>query len=598
VTGAEELKAGTIVGGYRVERVVGSGLMGTIYLAQSPDLPRHEALKMLNRDLWHDQTMRARFLREADVGAQLSHPNIVAVYRRGATPEGGLWIAMQYIDGTDAETALRQGLMTPARAVHVISEIAKALDYAHDKGVVHRDVKPGNFLLSGSPGRDERVFLGDFGIAHAGEDDHTDTDGPILATVAYTAPEVLKRELVDGRADLYALGCSLFRMLTGSLPFPHQGDTEAVIRSHLESPPPKVSAVAPGLPSAFDDIIARALAKDPADRFQSGYQFASAAVAALRPRPVPPRQVAEGRQQQPPAPAPMKPPVPQQTPDPRPQSSPGPQSAPARPAVAPVGPPAPPTPPSRPVGPPPRPTPSTAPSHPRPGQPSSAPVGVSLSAERQKAPTSFVDPVAPLSKPDNPDRSRLFKVIGAVLGSAALIAVITVVATGQDGDSSPPGSSTSSVQESDSSTPVTRNPGAEARLLSLLPPGYAPDACHPVDPTDGAQAKVTCTVPLDPGGDGSANYLLMADAAKLKSTFDKIVQKSTVVTCPGNIQSPGPWRRNASPQSIAGTVFCAQDAADATVGWSTEDQTLITVVQAPTGGPNLDQLYGWWSTHS
>jgi serine/threonine-protein kinase len=578
VTGAEGLEAGTIIGGYRIERVIGSGLMGTIYLAQSPDLPRHEALKMLNRDLLHDQTMRARFLREADVGAQLSHPNIVAVYRRGATPEGGLWIAMQYIDGTDADTTLRQGLMTPARAVHIVGEIAKALDYAHDKGVVHRDVKPGNFLLSGAPGRDERVFLGDFGIAHAGKDDHTDTEGPILATVAYTAPEVLKRQPVDGRADLYALGCSLFRMLTGSLPFPHQGDTEAVIRSHLEAPPPKVTAVAPGLPSAFDDIIAKALAKDPADRFQSGYQFASAAVAALR--PAPPR----------PAPAaPMKTLAPQQAAAGRPPTSPGPTLP---------GPPLPGPPPPGPPGPPPRPTPSAAPPQQFPSQPLPAPAAVHRPPERPTAPSSFVDPVALLSRPERKDRSRLLKVVGAVLGSAALIAVIAVVASGRDGDSSSPASSTSSVQESDSMTPATRNPGAEARLLSLLPPGYAPDACHPVDPTDGAQAKVTCSVPFDPGAAASVSYFLMPDATKLRSTFDQIVQKSTVVTCPGNIQSPGPWRRNASPQTIAGTVFCGQDGSDATVGWSTDDQTLITVIQAATGGPNLDQLYGWWSTHS
>jgi serine/threonine-protein kinase len=471
--------------------------------------------------------MRARVSREADVGAQLSHPNIVAVYRRGSTPEGGPWIAMQYIDGTDADTALRQGLMTPARAVHIVGEIAKALEYAHNEGVVHGDVKPENFLLSGAPGCDERVFLSDFGIAHAPKDDHPDTEVPILATVAYTAPEVLKRQSVDGRADLYALGCSLFQMLTGSLP--HQGDTKAVIRSHLESPPPKVTAVAPGLPSAFDHIIARALAKDPADRFQSGYQFASAALAALRPNPVSLRAARLALPAKATAPHQMRV---------------------TRPPLPPL-----------PPGPPPLPS----------GSP---------------------------SRPESKERSRLLNVVGAVLGSAVLIGVTAVLATGRASNDSSEASSASLVQESDSTSPATRNSGVEARLLSLLPPGYAPDACHPVDPTEGAQAKVTCSAPFEPGGAASVNYLLIPDAAKLKSTFDRIVQQSTVVTCPGNIQSPGPWRRNATPQSIAGTVFCGFDPATAIVGWSTDDQMLITVVQAPTGGPNLDQLYGWWSTHS
>lgn len=583
MTGGEALDRGTTLAGYRIERVIGSGRMGTIYLAQSPDLPRHDALKVLNRDLADDPVFRARFVREADVGAQLSHPNVVAVYRRGSTEDGGLWIAMQYVDGVDADTALRGGMMTPARAVHIVGEIAKALDYAHSKGVVHRDVKPANFLLSGAVGRDERVFLGDFGIAHSGADDHTDTDGPIVATVAYAAPEVLNRQPLDGRADIYSLGCSLFRMLTATMPFPSNGDAEAVIRSHLQAPPPRVTAVAPGLSSAFDAVIAKVMAKDPADRFQTGQDFASAALAALRPA----------------------------APSPRPSPSPAPQPS---------------------VSPPPRPTPASAIPRHRLEEATSSVAGdiggrgnsVGSQAAEDKlvtgsaAASPFVDPAtlsAPASRLAGKDHRRLLKVGGAVVGSAALVAVIALVVTGQESDSHSPAPSPS---VSASATP-TRTADADARLLKLIPPGYPPDACHAVDPTDGAEAKVTCAAAVDaapvapapvdpaappgapapaPGGTATANYFLMPGKQQLAVALDKIVRESTVVTCPGNIQSPGPWRRNATPQLVSGTVFCGLDASTTTVGWSTEDQSLITVVQAPVGGPNLDQLYGWWSTHS
>ena len=164
------LTAGAMVGGYRIERELGAGGMGSVYLASHPTLPRYDALKVLSRELSRDPDFRTRFIREADVAASLDHPQIVAVYNRGETDDGQLWIAMQFVDGTDADAALREGTMTPARAVHIVTEVAKALDFAHSRNVVHRDVKPANFLLSGPAGPDERVLLGDFGIARALDD--------------------------------------------------------------------------------------------------------------------------------------------------------------------------------------------------------------------------------------------------------------------------------------------------------------------------------------------------------------------------------------------------------------------------------------------
>jgi eukaryotic-like serine/threonine-protein kinase len=274
------LRAGQVFAGYQIEGVLGAGGMGTVYLARNPDLPRSEALKVLNEELSGDADFRARFTREADIAAALDHPNIVSIHRRGEF-DGQLWIAMQFVNGTDANAALIAGTMTPARAVHIIGEVGKALDYARQRGVVHRDIKPANFLLSGSVGPDERVLLGDFGIARALDDAGLTITGSVTATVAYAAPEVLAGQPFDGRADLYSLGCTLFRLVTGERPFATASGPAAVIAAHLHAPPPKVTDVAPHLPVEMDRVVAIAMAKDPSQRFPSARSLAEAASAAL-----------------------------------------------------------------------------------------------------------------------------------------------------------------------------------------------------------------------------------------------------------------------------------------------------------------------------
>ena len=158
---------------------------------------------------------------------------------------------MQLVDGTDADAALKTGTMTPARAVYVVGEVAKALDYAHAHQVVHRDIKPANFLLSGPVG-EERVLLGDFGIARGLDDAGLTATGSLMATVAYTAPEVLAGGSFDARADLYSLGCTLFRLLTGKTPFPTASGPGAVMMAHLQLPPPRVSDEVAGLSPALE----------------------------------------------------------------------------------------------------------------------------------------------------------------------------------------------------------------------------------------------------------------------------------------------------------------------------------------------------------
>ena len=273
----------TSIARYRVERVLGGGARSTVYLARHPSLPQWAALKVLAVDAARDPAVRARFVQEGNTTAGLGHPNVVPIYGRGETDDGQLWIAMQYVQGTDAEAALQAGTMTPERAVHIVGEVAAVLDYAHSHGVIHQDVKPSNILLGDRPrpGGGERVLLSDFGAALTPQSSNP-SDGPMMASVAYAAPEVIMGQFVDGRADVYSLGCTLFRLLTNQYPFPGDGGIAATITAHFEQPPPVLSDLLPWAGPQLDEVIATALAKDPAQRYPTATALADAAAAALR----------------------------------------------------------------------------------------------------------------------------------------------------------------------------------------------------------------------------------------------------------------------------------------------------------------------------
>jgi eukaryotic-like serine/threonine-protein kinase len=286
------LAVGTVVAGYRIEGVLGSGGMGTVYLARHPTLPRRDALKILSTELSLDEKFRARFIREADLAATLNHPNIVTVFDRGETADGQLWIAMEYVKGTAAND-LSSANLTPARIVRIITEVAKALDHAHSRRVLHRDVKPGNFLVAepvnAPAGDQERVLLADFGIARALDDASSLTaTGSLVFTAAYAAPEAIEGELVDHRADIYSLGCSLFRLLTGRTPYGETGSLPAMLMAHMMRPVPRPSEAVSSLPPAIDDVIGRAMAKDPDDRFGTAGELAAATATALASQPAAP----------------------------------------------------------------------------------------------------------------------------------------------------------------------------------------------------------------------------------------------------------------------------------------------------------------------
>ncbi|WP_245677657.1 serine/threonine-protein kinase [Nocardia acidivorans] len=302
------MRSGDVFAGFVIERELGRGGMGSVYLARHPRLPRKTALKLLNQEMFTDDEIRARFIREADLVAQLDHPNIVTVYDRGAEGEQ-LWISMQYIDGVNA-SAVKAASLPPLRAAQIIAETAKALDYAHGRGVLHRDVKPANILLARSSGgaAGERVYLTDFGIARLRDDTgHLTQTGTVTATLAYASPEQLTGTTVDERADQYALACTLFQLLTGVVPF--EGTSPAaVIRGHLQQPPPPASPLRPELPRTIDAVLTRALSKRPQDRFRSCVEFSAAVDRALATRPVPPRPPTPVRPQ--PIVAPPRPPTP------------------------------------------------------------------------------------------------------------------------------------------------------------------------------------------------------------------------------------------------------------------------------------------------
>ncbi|WP_336085765.1 serine/threonine-protein kinase [Nocardia sp. SSK8] len=277
-----ELGVGTVFAGYRIVRMLGRGGMGTVYLAAHPRLPRQVALKLLNRELSTDAEVRGRFEREADVSSRLDHPGIVSVLDRGVE-DGLMWISMQYVDGTDA-SVFRGKPLDPARAIGIIAQTAEALDYAHERDVLHRDVKPANILLAAARTGD-RVVLTDFGIARLrGDARQLTRTGDFLATLAYASPEQLSGAEIDHRSDQYSLGCTLYTLLAGESPFPAD-NPGAVVAAHLTKPVPRVSAAVGHLPAGIDAVIARALAKAPGERFDSCVEFAQAAAEALAGEP-------------------------------------------------------------------------------------------------------------------------------------------------------------------------------------------------------------------------------------------------------------------------------------------------------------------------
>jgi hypothetical protein len=275
---------GDLLGDYRIESVLGRGGMGVVYVAADLRLGRRVALKVLAPSLSEDIKLVQRFVRESRMAAAIEHPNIIPIYDAGESNEN-FYIAMRVVDGADLGKVLRsEGPLDPSRALSLLRQVGSALDAAHARGLVHRDVKPANMLVSADTAEGaEHVYLTDFGLTKptAGASGLTEV-GQFVGTIAYVAPEQVRGDAVDARADVYSLGCVLFECLTGRPPFTGPTDV-AVIMAHLNDDRPLVTAARPELGSGIDAVIAKALAKDPDERFATCLELIGAAATALLP---------------------------------------------------------------------------------------------------------------------------------------------------------------------------------------------------------------------------------------------------------------------------------------------------------------------------
>ena len=273
---APELSLGSVFAGCRVEDVISHGDMGVVYQAEELALQRPVAIKLIRPEYSGDERFRERFRRESRIAAAIDHPNVIPVFDAGEE-DGVLYIIMRLVDGTDLRALIAaQGRLEPLRAARLVAQVGAALDAAHARGMLHRDVKPANVLLA----RNDHVYLTDFGLARrAATVGELTRHGTVVARAGYVAPEQILDQRVDARADVYALGCLLFEALIGEAPFARSTEGPQVL-AHLNAPRPSVVALRPDLPVGFDDVVRRAMATDPGERYPSAGDFGQAALVA------------------------------------------------------------------------------------------------------------------------------------------------------------------------------------------------------------------------------------------------------------------------------------------------------------------------------
>jgi len=274
-----EITTGTEFAGHRIDGIAGHGGMGVVYRATDLVLLRTVALKLIAPSLASDPVFRTRFEHECRMAAAIDHPNVVQVYHAGEE-RGLLYVTMRFVEGTDLRQMLEECTrLKPERALALLVQVAAGLDEAHRHGLVHRDVKPGNVLVAERHGR-EHAFLTDFGLTKGQlADAELTRPGFAIGTADYMAPEQARGADVDARADVYALACLLYRILTGAVPYERDSDLDKLF-AHVHEPPPSLRESAPELPEALDDVLQKAFSKSPDDRYPSAGEFAQAALAA------------------------------------------------------------------------------------------------------------------------------------------------------------------------------------------------------------------------------------------------------------------------------------------------------------------------------
>jgi serine/threonine-protein kinase len=550
-------REGTQFGPYRLLRLIGKGGMGEVYEAEDTVKDRIVALKLLPESVSHDPVFRKRLQREAHSAGRLQEPHVVPIHDYGEI-DGVLYVDMRMINGSDLRKILKNfGPMTPARAVAIVRQIASALDAAHEGGVMHRDVKPENVLIN----RDDFAYLVDFGIANAATDEKLTELGTAVGTYAYMAPERFSGDAVTYRADVYALACVLHECLTGAQPFVGNS-IGTVITAHLMQPVPRPSVQRPGIPAAFDQVIAKGMAKKPDDRFASAGDLAMAATDALTIRD---QDQAEtilqrgaaatmpGMAMGPAATMAAQPPPPQQY---------GFTGPPAGGSAWP-----PPAPPPPPLG-----------------------------------------PTPPGQKPKG-NKGPLIA-IGAVVGVVVLVlGAIGIFFLVKDDDkkASPTMTTASPTKSPERSAPTrtrttaptpTENPDSfQAKLMALIPTGYPTSVCQAASPpSPGALATIDCDKSVQPGGPEAARYSIFADKDQLILHFNESLKENEeTLRCPGaDADSPIDWNFKANPDEVAGQVACGSYQGNADVMWTQYDQLLLADVQST----DMNALHDWWLNYS
>jgi serine/threonine kinase PknH len=591
---ARGAREGTQLGRYYLKRRIGCGGLGEVYEAEDTVEERIVALKLVPPAFSHDVVFCARLQRAARTAGRLTEPHVVPIYDSGEI-DGQLFLDMRLIGGTDLARLLKgAGALAPPRAVAIVRQAASALDAAHAVGLVHGDVKPENILI----GSDDFTYLVDFGVAAAAaRDGLAQIVGSAVGTWKYTAPERFTDPVVNHEVDIYALTCVLYECVTG-LP-PYQADSSGDLASaHLMERIPQPSQLQPGLSGAFDDVIARGMAKDPQERYATAGDLALAADEALRSEDQDRvdqdlcqdrvgQVITSSQQEQ------QEQEVALLDTDPGlslgrhvPATSPGPSGAPGGALYH-------------------EPNTSESPTSELLVDPEALPL-VAPTQELRAVPrfglgnTGWPDeatarPPAPRSSGVLPPRgpARLLQGAAAVLAVIILSGVAIWLLRPSHFVVRNPSTMTSAG--------TVPNPPAgetQARLLSLLPVGYGPGTCKPVTPSKEALAKLSCDKNADPDGPPSADYTLFPDEAAQRDAFNRIVQTSSVVECPGHIRSPGPWHRNATPAKTSGMLLCGIQQENPLVAWTNHLELLLGVVHGGAQGPAIEQLYTWWTLHS
>jgi len=583
-----ETASGSRVGRYLVKRLLGRGPTGEVYEAVDTQKDRPAALKLLAPAMGRDPAFREWLQREALTVGRVPEPHVVPVRDYGEL-DGEVFIDMPLVRGTDLSALLkRTGVLPPSRAVNLVWQAASALDAAHAAGVIHRGVKPRNILLTD----DDFVYLVDFGLAGAPGASKADADNA-GARWKYSAPELFSGGEFDGGVDVYSLACVLYQCLTGSPPY-RADSVKMLANAHQTKPIPRPSHAGSSIPPGFDAVIAKGMAKDPRERYGSAAELATAAYQALS-APDQHRTVhlyEAGQQATPPL-----------------VEYPEPSAAPVVPQPTAAG-----SPPSAPV----TPTPPTAQEPPPPSapQPAAQPVEPPAAPPRSEPAVAAVGPAAkpavpristtdddwfssPRPVPFYRDPGKRKQLVGLAAALAVVVGLLTWMTHRSDSgelaaDADASGSAAAATESATSMSAAE----AQARLLKLLPSGYPQDTCTSTTPLGGAIAEVTCGRNIDVDGPPSATYSLFPDAGALRLSFDNTVQATTVVNCPGRIQSPGAWHRTATPDKTSGMLLCGMRQGSPALAWTNDADLVMGSLHAEHSTPSLEQLYSWWSSHS